>query len=407
MMPRRIEHLLKRWFVTPSSGLHLDVADGLRGLAILVVVCSHGFYFNPDGPRLFAVVGSFIGTGWVGVPIFFVLSGFLLSLPFFRKRSQNSGTWYVRGYITRRCLKIFPPFYLAILVLAIFYYYRYRDPGYFRIGAAWASGLAHFIYYPRYFNTSFWSLWVEVGFYVVLPLLFLVSRRASLRTSAWIMFTLLMVAPCVARFLSWPSGVSEGELAFFIRRFPGSLTNFAWGLLFAFIYVTKSREPERWRSLRAVGYLGSLLLLLSCSYFAFRAYHASPGAVSSRLDIELQQFLPGLSAFLMLFFVFDSECSGARVFCSPLFRFLGIVSYEWFLFHQPAQFQFREWFGSSGGSMIRFLFIVITPSLLTLSFAAFVYHRFSLPILQWGRAKVSSAPVTSPLPAKELSSCPQ
>src|SRR3954471_3368061 len=145
-MPKRIDQLLKRWFVTPSSGVHLDVADGFRGLAILVVVCSHGFYFNPEGPKAFTYLGSFIGTGWVGVPIFFVLSGFLLSLPFFRSRLQNPGSWYVRGYTMRRVLKIFPPFYLAILLLAIFYYVRYGDPSYFQVGAAWASGLAHIVY---------------------------------------------------------------------------------------------------------------------------------------------------------------------------------------------------------------------------------------------------------------------
>src|SRR5206468_3287304 len=117
--------------------------------------------------------------------------------------------------------------------------------------------------------------------------------------------------------------------------------------------------------------------------------------------------LPGLSAFLMLFFIFHPGCLGARLFSGPLLRFLGIVSYEWFLIHQPVQVQFREFLGSSVGSIPRYLFTVFTPSLLSLGLAILIYHKFSLPILRWGRRRVSSGPLATSLPAKALSSCPQ
>ena len=82
--------------------------EGLRGIAVLLVVLFH------------AGVAGF-GGGFVGVDVFFVLSGFLITYPFCRARMQDPEAWYVPGYATRRALKIFPPFYLIIVLLAAFY----------------------------------------------------------------------------------------------------------------------------------------------------------------------------------------------------------------------------------------------------------------------------------------------
>ena len=64
--------------------------DGLRGLAIVMVVASHGFYVNPNVPGWLLWVGSFIGGGAIGVQMFFVLSGFLISYPFLKATHSGS-----------------------------------------------------------------------------------------------------------------------------------------------------------------------------------------------------------------------------------------------------------------------------------------------------------------------------
>ena len=68
-----IRKLLSHDVIKPSSGQHWDLLDGLRGLAILMVVACHGFYANPDGPKTLKLVGDFIGAGAIGVQMFFVL----------------------------------------------------------------------------------------------------------------------------------------------------------------------------------------------------------------------------------------------------------------------------------------------------------------------------------------------
>src|SRR5262249_20270934 len=77
----------------------------------------------------------------------------------------------------------------------------------------------------------------------------------------------------------------------------------------------------------------------------------------------------------------------------PLLRYLGIVSYEWFLLHQPAQSFFRKWMGGANGSFLRYAVITLVPSLGTLAIAILLYHNFSLPIMRWGRKTVRASDV--------------
>jgi peptidoglycan/LPS O-acetylase OafA/YrhL len=383
---RRFSQALREWMPKSSTGRHFDVLDGLRGLAIVLVVITHGFYVNPEGPKFLTYVGALILTAGFGLPIFFVLSGFLISLPFFRQRERDRLAWCPPGYAARRVLKILPPFYLAIVVLALFYYWRYRDADYFRLGLAWATGVAHVLYLPKFFNTSFWSLWVEIGFYVLLPILFLALKGFNVKTTGWILFVILILAPFVTRQLTRPAGADPDELAFIMRRFPNSLDTFGWGVLFSSLYVSASPELAQWRRYASLGYAGLTALAFTCLFFMIIYLH--PGLVPPRWEIELNHLLPGVSAFLMLFFVFNPACLGARLFSLPALRFLGIVSYEWFLFHQPALIQFREWMVSSHGNLIRYSMTVGTPLVFTLGLAILVYHNFSLPILRWGRDRL-------------------
>jgi peptidoglycan/LPS O-acetylase OafA/YrhL len=77
-----------RWHVNPSANKDYDLIDGLRGIAILMVLIGHQFYRNPAaGPwkQFFMVL---INPGF-GVIIFFALSGFLISLPFWKLKNKG------------------------------------------------------------------------------------------------------------------------------------------------------------------------------------------------------------------------------------------------------------------------------------------------------------------------------
>jgi peptidoglycan/LPS O-acetylase OafA/YrhL len=380
---RWFQQSLSRWFVAPSSGTHFDCADGIRGLAILMVAVTHAFYYNENGPKIYGQIHKFIAMGWMGVPIFFALSAFLISLPFFRGRERAPRFWYHPGYALRRVAKILPPFYLVTAVMVVLICWSNHSLEPVKTGLAWATGIAHFVNYPP-INGSFWSLWVEIGFYVTLPLLFLATRGLPVKTSGWIMFAVLETAPFVARLINWPNAAALKDWFFLTNRYPGYLEAFAGGVLFSAYYVSASREPQRWRRLAVLGYAGLAMLLVAGSVQAIRWQEDTP---PQYVDMETTRQLTQISAFLLLFFVLDPQCLGSRFFASPVMRFIGIVSFEWFLIHQPMLFGFRRWFGSAQGSFSRYFAITLTPLAITFVAAVLIYHNFSLPILRWARER--------------------
>src|SRR2546428_6190949 len=96
--PKTTSHWLEAWHVDPSANREYDFIDGLRGLAILMVIAGHYVYFGrPSGLGVHFVANVF-GTLWVGVILFFTLSGFLISWPFWKRKAARNATLVPPGY---------------------------------------------------------------------------------------------------------------------------------------------------------------------------------------------------------------------------------------------------------------------------------------------------------------------
>jgi len=379
---------IRQWEVLSSTGSHFDVLDGIRGVAILMVVAFHAFYTNPESGAIVQAIGGLIGTGWIGVPIFFVLSGFLISYPFFRERAANHLFWYQPGYVKRRVGKIVPPYYLSIAIFLVYYVARFWGRAYVYTALQWAVGLPNFFPAPRYFNGSYWSLVVEVHFYVILPGLFLLTKGLKPRHCAAVMFFILFLVPLIARQLTWPQPETpKGDILFMMARFPCQLDFFAWGVLFSGVFVSLSSIRQEIQALSLFGYAGLVLLAASLGFWRYWSLSFDIQDHPARWSTEVFHLLPSAATFLMLFFVFDPKCFGARILSHPWLRFIGIVSYEWFLFHQPVVSLFHEIFGKQRGSVGFYFLTVIAPLALTFCFSVFVYRYFSLPIMNWVRGK--------------------
>ncbi len=140
--------------------------DVLRGVAVLLVICHH------------LGVPGFVTGGWIGVDLFFILSGFLISGLLFREW-RTTRTIRLGRFFLRRAFKIYPAFYALLLVTALI---NWKWPGIPSHPVSVRSLLAELMFVQNYVPgiwAQTWSLAVEEHFYLLLPfaLFFLLSRR--------------------------------------------------------------------------------------------------------------------------------------------------------------------------------------------------------------------------------------
>jgi peptidoglycan/LPS O-acetylase OafA/YrhL len=255
---------------------------------------------------------------------------------------------------------------------------------YVKTGLKWAVGIPHIFFEPRYFDGVFWSLWVELGFYTLLPILFWALRGRTVWQTGATITSILLVVPFVGRWLVRP--IPDEQWLYLNARLPNALTNFSWGVLFACFFTVSQQNIGSLRKYAKIGYAGVALMAISMLLAASKSLSRTG---HDWRTAELVLHLVGFSTFLMLFFLFDQRNAGTRFFSSSILRYLGLISYEWFLLHQPALYQFRGWMGSAQGEVGRYLLIVLTPMAGSLAVAAVIYHWFSTPIMKWGRKRVN------------------
>ena len=253
---------------SPGESRHRPELDGVRGIALLAVMISHG---GPkiirDGLLAKIIVYSMI-PGWSGVELFFVLSGFLITGILLKTKSAEN---YFSSFYARRFLRIFPIYYFALTVGILFashsswwnallppmlktriayYFYLQNWPVF------WRNGLA----LPGSVFGHFWSLAVEEQFYLVWPLvIWLLPERAVLRIcTAGLIVALPLRVVMVHRFAedftamtltsSRVDGLLVGViLAILLRRgqIPMrwiALTLFSGGLIIGYIALFHHRE---------------------------------------------------------------------------------------------------------------------------------------------------------------------
>ncbi|MGW0162523.1 acyltransferase family protein [Mycobacterium sp. NPDC003323] len=150
---------------------------GVRAVAALLVVLTHAAYTTGKYPQ--GYLGSFLSRAEVGVPIFFVLSGFLLFRPWVRASAAGLPGPSVRRYAWHRVRRIMPAYVVTVFAAYAVYHFREAGPN---PGHTWEGLLRNLtltqIYTDNYLYsylhqgmTQMWSLAVEVAFYLVLPFL--------------------------------------------------------------------------------------------------------------------------------------------------------------------------------------------------------------------------------------------
>ena len=150
---------------------------GIRAVAALLVMATHAAYAT--GNYTHGYIGLVYSRMEIGVPIFFVLSGFLLFGPWVKATATDGQPPSVRRYAWHRVRRIMPAYIVTVLIAYLVYHFRTAGPnpghtwmGLFRNLTLTQPYTDHYLYsYLHQGLTQMWSLAVEVAFYVVLPLL--------------------------------------------------------------------------------------------------------------------------------------------------------------------------------------------------------------------------------------------
>jgi len=175
-MSRRQPHVIARDEITRRSdtagGGRIVGADGLRAIACLWVFVTHVDYFH--GGELLAgwpVAHRLVQRGDHGVAMFFVLSGFLLSQPFWKAHERGDGLPDLRRYVLRRLARIVPAYWLCITILAVLNHAWSGPWNCARLALMYSftNTLVRATYLPE-FDIPLWSISIEMLFYMMLPI---------------------------------------------------------------------------------------------------------------------------------------------------------------------------------------------------------------------------------------------
>jgi peptidoglycan/LPS O-acetylase OafA/YrhL len=318
--------------------------DGLRALAAGGVI---GCHIHLPG----------FGYGWIGVQLFFVLSGFLITgILLNSKRSPN----YFINFYRRRIFRIFPIYYallLLIIIIGLTRHWHIADyPWYVSFLDNWPLGMKgpQHVQFPPFLG-HFWTLAVEEQFYLIWPLaVFLMPRRLF-----FLFIVVLLALGPVSRWLA-PHGYFEP-----LWLFPADML--AWGA-FGLVLFENGKEIKRYL-------LITWILLLT---------------VSVIILYKNQQLLYELLSPLFLGIVILVKQCNTPVTAGlewPPIRYLGKISYGLYLYHLPVihltDIVFRHYLPTS-----YYFPQIIVVLIATITIAALSYSFIERPLIKWAHRGV-------------------
>ena len=287
--------------------------DGLRAIAVLLVVAYH------------IGLPAFTG-GFVGVDIFFVISGFLISGILLRE--QAVGTFSIVRFYERRVRRILPALVAVLIFVFIAGYFallpsEMKELGQSILAALFSAANIFFWKSSSYFQAPAlskpllhtWSLAVEEQFYVVFPILLLLLHRLPRR---YLKLAILLMA--LASFAASATGVyTHAGATFYLPH------TRAWELLLGTILALEIVPPPRSSLARNLTAATGLALILIAA-FVFTGQTPFPGSAA---------LLPCLGATLIIAAGVTGPSAIGKLLSTPPFVFVGLISYSLYLWHWP------------------------------------------------------------------------
>jgi peptidoglycan/LPS O-acetylase OafA/YrhL len=307
----------------PKRPPRLPYIDGLRGLALLLVLFYHAWVHPVGAPILLPLLGFHVDVaapayfGFAGVRLFVVLSGFCLTYPL----AHSDLRMQLRRFWRRRAWRILPPYYVALAIFILLRVVMHRP-------TAGGDILTHLLLihnlFPRWMgsiNGAWWTLALEGQFYLIFPLLVASFRR-------WGVWRTLLTALTIS--LAWRTWAwnahdmtSLSSAYFWCYALPGRLFEFTLGMTAAIALARrKDLLTAQWQRRYLIAVVGFAALDV---FIVTRWNRFAPMA-----DI-----LWGLTFFSLVMYAATRNAMGSPVFTWRPLGWIGSISYSVYLLHDP------------------------------------------------------------------------
>lgn len=354
----------------PEEGVRAEVGDiasieGLRGVAVTLVVLFHYLVVRTpaaaDPWNAFVsghhALAAIVGNGYLGVDLFFLITGFLLILPWARHAYHGRKPPSAKDFYVRRIRRIVPAYYVQLAVLFAVVLPILHGIGYWKRDIAFFgyNAIAHlfFLHYTTPISSAsmsangpLWTLALEAQYYVLLPLFAGRFVKAPIRWAlalvaaavAWRWLSLHDLGPLV-RFemgLGARWGLTEDIVRHLIlTQLPGYLAHFALGILLGIAWLRRgAHAPSAARD------AASSLAALAALAILYWLYGMGGGAW---VDTWTWLATAALVAVAMFFTVVRGNRVGDALLGNGPLKFVGRISYSGYLYHFPLLMVWNEW----------------------------------------------------------------
>ena len=334
---------------------HIPSLDGLRGISIILVVMSHlklsWNYFY-----------TMIFNGPLGVNVFFVISGFLIT-SLCLKEKQLTGTISLKDFYIRRVLRIFPVAYLYIAVVFVLDHFFHLEIPYFQYLGALLY-ITNFSYFRAHQGTiqlgHYWSLSIEEQFYIIFP--FFLKKNTKI--FYWAVLFIVIVLPVICGLQALIQSLNHGVFYYF-THYLIKFQSIATGCLLSMLIFQKGIKYQWLLPYKVVGNLLAILIIFYLRYDPFYTI----------TTVYINLIIALLIAYIIASNIVPGNDLIYRFLNSKTLSFIGKLSYSiyiWqqlFIFYDPRLPAFMTTYPGN------LFFVIVVPCV-----SYFAYERYFLKL---------------------------
>lgn len=352
--------------------------DGLRGIAVLMV-----FFHHILSSMQISIgninVSLFFHWGHLGVNIFYILSGFLLAMPFLKGYYTNDKV-NLKVYFGKRALRILPAyyFYLTLYVLLL-------NPSLIsRAGVG--TLLANILFLQNFgqieiINPVTWTLAIEVQFYILLPFIYRFFVGKNILKPIVGMFSFVLVYRVIIYFILRPDMTGMNLLFYRTSEYNilGCIDNFTIGMVIANIYVRKKllNKENEFNNIVGISHFISkisplVIMALIYNYYMWKNTESIIHSIYFSFFFDLSFYLI-IAALLITILFNDSKIN--KILKNIGLRTIGISGYSIYLWHMLLQGILAQthFINSTENEAIRYIKWTIMSIVIIIPFSMLMY----------------------------------